>query len=126
MEKTTGIAEGPAAADVREGAVLEVVPRPTRTAHGAAEPRATVALFPTCLVEYQDPAIGQAWSSVYERNGIACDLPEGQVCCGMPWLDAGDVDKFEEHAHDERRPCSPSGARRARRSWCPSRRARTC
>jgi glycerol-3-phosphate dehydrogenase subunit C len=35
---------------------------------------------------------------VYERNGIACELPEGQVCCGMPWLDAGDTTKFEQHA----------------------------
>jgi Fe-S oxidoreductase len=49
-------------------------------------------------VEYQQPAIGQATVEVCERNGIACELPEGQVCCGMPWLDAGDVDKFEEHA----------------------------
>jgi len=56
------------------------------------------AVFPTCLVEYQDPEIGKALVGVYERNGIACDLPDGQVCCGMPWLDAGDVKKFEEHA----------------------------
>ena len=25
---------------------------------------------------------------VCEHNGIACELPPGQVCCGMPWLDA--------------------------------------
>ena len=55
-------------------------------------------MFPTCLVEYQDPGIGKALVSVYERNGIACDLPDGEVCCGMPWLDAGDVEKFEEQA----------------------------
>jgi Fe-S oxidoreductase len=59
---------------------------------------ARVALFPTCLVEYQEPAIGRAMVGVCERNGISCELPEGQVCCGMPWLDAGDVAKFEEHA----------------------------
>ena len=63
-----------------------------------AEPRATVTLFPTCLVEYQDPSIGKALVGVYERNRVACELPEGQVCCGMPWLDAGDVDKFREAA----------------------------
>jgi glycerol-3-phosphate dehydrogenase subunit C len=61
-------------------------------------PRATVALFPTCLVEYQDPSIGKAVVGVYEHNGIACEVPEGQVCCGMPWLDAGAIDKFREHA----------------------------
>src|SRR5262245_17363686 len=38
--------------------------------------RGAVALFPTCLVEYQDPAIGEALVGVYERNGIACDLPD--------------------------------------------------
>jgi Fe-S oxidoreductase len=62
-----------------------------------AELRATVALFPTCLVEYQEPAIGRAVVGVYERNGIACDLPDDEICCGMPWLDAGDVDKFRDH-----------------------------
>jgi glycerol-3-phosphate dehydrogenase subunit C len=64
-----------------------------------AQPQAaTVALFPTCMVEYQEPSIGQAVVGVCERNGITCELPEGQICCGMPWLDAGDVAKFEEHA----------------------------
>jgi Fe-S oxidoreductase len=57
-----------------------------------------VALFPTCLVEYQEPAVGKAMVGVLERNGFACDLPEGQVCCGMPWLDAGDADRFREAA----------------------------
>lgn len=57
-----------------------------------------VALFPTCLVEYQDPDIGKALVHVYEHNGITCTLPSDQVCCGMPWLDAGNVTKFREHA----------------------------
>lgn len=54
----------------------------------------SVALFPTCLVEYQSPAIGKDMVKVYERNGIECDMPKGQVCCGMPWLDGGDVKNF--------------------------------
>lgn len=57
-----------------------------------------VALFPTCLVEYQDPQIGKDTVRVYERNGIECSLPEGQVCCGAPWLHAGDVDSFRRQA----------------------------
>jgi Fe-S oxidoreductase len=60
--------------------------------------RAPVALFPTCLVEYQEPAIGRAVVEVCEQNDIACELPAGQVCCGMPWLDAGDVDRFTDAA----------------------------
>jgi glycerol-3-phosphate dehydrogenase subunit C len=57
-------------------------------------PQGKVALFPTCLVEYQNPAIGRDLVKVYERNGIECSLPEGQVCCGAPWLHSGDVDHF--------------------------------
>jgi Fe-S oxidoreductase len=63
-----------------------------------APARSPVALFPTCLVEYQEPAIGRAVVEVCEHNGIVCELPPGQVCCGMPWLDAGDVDRFTDAA----------------------------
>jgi Fe-S oxidoreductase len=69
-----------------------------RTGDRPAPSRGPVALFPTCLVEYQEPAIGKAAVAVFERNGFACELPEGQVCCGMPWLDAGDTEKFREAA----------------------------
>jgi Fe-S oxidoreductase len=60
----------------------------------AARRQGKVALFPTCLVEYQNPAIGRDLVQVYERNGIECSLPKGQVCCGAPWLHSGDVDHF--------------------------------
>lgn len=56
------------------------------------------ALFATCLVEYQDPQIGKDTVRVFERNGIECTLPEGQVCCGAPWLHSGDVDSFRRQA----------------------------
>ncbi|MEY2570079.1 MAG: glycerol-3-phosphate dehydrogenase subunit [Acidimicrobiaceae bacterium] len=57
-----------------------------------------VALFPTCMVEYSDTAVGQDLVRVYEHNGIECTLPEGQVCCGAPWLHSGDVKGFRRHA----------------------------
>jgi glycerol-3-phosphate dehydrogenase subunit C len=69
--------------------------RPADARTGA---RGKVAVFTTCLVEYQDPAIGHDMVKVYERNGIACELPEGISCCGMPWLDGGDVDRFLKDA----------------------------
>ena len=50
-----------------------------------------VALFATCTVEYNEPAIGQAAVEVLERNGIDVSHPE-QRCCGMPFLDGGDLD----------------------------------
>ena len=60
--------------------------------------QARVAVFPTCLVEYQNPKIGQALVDVYETNGVECSLPEGVGCCGAPWLHSGDFDKFTEQA----------------------------
>ncbi|MFN8027962.1 MAG: hypothetical protein U0W40_16840 [Acidimicrobiia bacterium] len=48
-----------------------------RSPGGSAQPRAAAAtegaprsLFPTCMVEYQDPAIGKALVGVYEHNRI--------------------------------------------------------
>jgi glycerol-3-phosphate dehydrogenase subunit C len=60
--------------------------------------RQPVLLFPTCLVEYQDTQVGRDLVRVYERNGIECRLPEGEVCCGAPLLHQGDVDGFRGHA----------------------------
>ncbi|MBI4730144.1 MAG: 4Fe-4S dicluster domain-containing protein [Acidobacteria bacterium] len=57
-----------------------------------------ISLFPTCLVEYQAPAIGKDFVRVCERNRVGVALPEGTVCCGMPWLDLGDVERFLEAA----------------------------
>ena len=49
-----------------------------------------VALFYTCLVNYNEPRVGRDATAVLEHNGCAVSCPE-QVCCGMPYLDAGDV-----------------------------------
>ncbi|NCU86692.1 MAG: 4Fe-4S dicluster domain-containing protein, partial [Actinobacteria bacterium] len=40
-----------------------------------------VTVFPTCLVEYQEPKIGHALVNVYEHNGIECSLSDAG-CCG--------------------------------------------
>ena len=60
--------------------------------------QAKVAVFPTCLVEYQAPAIGRDLVAVYERNNVSCSLPEGIGCCGAPWLHSGDFENFRETA----------------------------
>ena len=57
-----------------------------------------VAIFTTCLVEYQNPAVGQDLVKVYERNGIRCDLVEGTACCGAPWLHSGEFEPFKRQA----------------------------
>ena len=56
-----------------------------------------VAIFPTCLVEYQNPAVGHDLVKVYERNGIECRLA-GTDCCGAPFLHSGDVEGFTKAA----------------------------
>jgi Fe-S oxidoreductase len=57
-----------------------------------------VAVFPTCLVEYQQPQIGHDLVKVYERNGVECSLADGASCCGAPWLHSGDVAQFTKVA----------------------------
>ena len=63
-----------------------------------AKRQGRVAVFPTCLVEYQQPAIGHDLVKVYERNGIECSLADGAGCCGAPWLHSGDVEQFTKVA----------------------------
>ena len=57
-----------------------------------------VAVFPTCLVEYQKTDIGQDLVKVYERNGIECSLADGASCCGAPVLHRGDLDQVTKIA----------------------------
>jgi glycerol-3-phosphate dehydrogenase subunit C len=63
-----------------------------------AKRQGRVAVFPTCLVEYQQPSIGHDLIKVYERNGIECSLVDGATCCGAPWLHSGDVEQFTKVA----------------------------
>ena len=127
MEKTTGIAKDrllPTFAKVRFSKWFRSHATPPHDAR--PRPAGHVALFPTCLVEYQDPEIGEALVGVYERNGIGCDLPDGEVCCGMPWLDAGDVDEVRGARGEERGGARRGGEGRPATSSSPSRPARTC
>lgn len=59
--------------------------------------RASVAIFPTCLVEYQATGVGRATVQVYERNGIECAVADTK-CCGAPFLHEGDFDNFTTYA----------------------------
>jgi glycerol-3-phosphate dehydrogenase subunit C len=59
-----------------------------------------VAVFPTCLVEYQNPGIGHDLVKVYERNGVECEVVDKAKCCGAPWLLAGEVERFTNQARE--------------------------
>jgi glycerol-3-phosphate dehydrogenase subunit C len=56
-----------------------------------------VALFYSCSVNYNEPQVGRDTVSVLEKNGCAVTCPE-QVCCGMPYLDGGDIASATENA----------------------------
>jgi len=56
-----------------------------------------VALFYTCTVNYNEPETGRACVKVMEKNGIDAACPE-QRCCGMPFLDGGDIEAARKSA----------------------------
>ena len=69
-----------------------------RVAPVLSKKQGAVAIFPTCLVEYQQPGVGQDLVKVYERNGVECSLVDGAGCCGAPFLHSGDMDGFTKVA----------------------------
>ncbi|HEY1435265.1 MAG TPA: anaerobic glycerol-3-phosphate dehydrogenase subunit C [Thermoanaerobaculia bacterium] len=72
---------------------------------GATEPSARaprgdrVALFVTCAVNANNPEIGRAAVAVLEKNGCEVVVPP-QRCCGMPFLESGDIDATMECRRD--------------------------
>ena len=56
-----------------------------------------VALFASCLVNYQASDVGKATVQVLEKNGISVTVPE-QQCCGMPSFDIGDAVAMQKAA----------------------------
>jgi Fe-S oxidoreductase len=87
MDKTIGIHRDRQLPDYASESFLTWWDRRAPQANGSAE----VALFATCFVNYNDPAIGKDAVEMLERAGCSVDCPE-QVCCGMPKLDGGDLE----------------------------------
>jgi Fe-S oxidoreductase len=97
MEKTAGLAsERILPPYAKQRFTTWFKKRGRRTA--APKPVGGVSVFPTCFVEYMEPAVGRAIVEVYEHNGVACSLPEGTKCCGAPWLHSGRIDEFTKAA----------------------------
>jgi glycerol-3-phosphate dehydrogenase subunit C len=55
-----------------------------------------VAVFSTCFVNYNEPAIGHDLLKILDHNEIPYVLVEKEVCCGMPKLEQGDLDAVEK------------------------------
>jgi glycerol-3-phosphate dehydrogenase subunit C len=58
---------------------------------------AKAVLFYTCYVNYNQPQVGKATVAVLEKNGVEVECPR-QRCCGMPYLDVGDVKAASRNA----------------------------
>jgi glycerol-3-phosphate dehydrogenase subunit C len=69
------------------------------TARGTrpATEKTSVTLFYSCSVNYNEPQVGRDAVSVLEKNDCAVKCPE-QVCCGMPFLDGGDIENARKNA----------------------------
>ena len=89
-----------------------------------AKRQGKVAVFPTCLVEYQKPDIGKDLVKVYERNGIECSLPRARLL-RRPVAARGRRREVHEGRREEHRGPGRRGARAAPTSSCRSRRAAT-
>lgn len=55
-------------------------------------------LFPTCYVEHNDPQIGRDTLAVLDQNQVKTACAKGQVCCGMPAWERGDLSGVRERA----------------------------
>jgi len=68
---------------------------------GATEPSAgrsgdgRVAVFVTCSANFHTPEVARAAVAVLEKNGCEVVVPP-QRCCGMPFLESGDIDGARE------------------------------
>ena len=62
----------------------------------AGETTGKVALFSTCYCNYSTPMLGEDFIRVFEHNGIRIDLVPDEVCCGMPKLELGDLQRVDE------------------------------
>jgi Fe-S oxidoreductase len=51
-----------------------------------------VALFATCYINYNEPAIGQDLLAVLAHNAVPVVLLPKEACCGMPKLELGDLE----------------------------------
>jgi Fe-S oxidoreductase len=113
MEKTLGIAKD-RQLPTYAGETFSTWWRRRAPAVGEGTP---VALFATCYVNFNDPAIGKAAVEVLEKAGcdVACPEP---ICCGMPKLDAGDLEGARELARRNVEVLLPA-VREGRKILCP-------
>jgi glycerol-3-phosphate dehydrogenase subunit C len=60
-------------------------------------------IYATCFVNYNNPGIGEAAQAVLARNGVETEVIYPQ-CCGMPQLEAGDLEPARDHRAEKTPP----------------------
>ena len=55
-----------------------------------------VILFTTCHGNYNEPDLGEDLVAIFEHNDISVALAEKERCCGIPWLEMGDLASVEK------------------------------
>lgn len=81
--------------------------RPKQAVSTTAGDKPKVAIFHTCIVNYNEPGIGKATVGVLQKNGCDVTDPSGQRCCGMPYLDSGRLDAALDHFRDNLKTLLP-------------------
>ena len=56
-----------------------------------------IALYVTCYGNRNSPATVEDMVAVFEHNGVAVEVVEKEVCCGMPKLELGDLETVAKH-----------------------------
>jgi Fe-S oxidoreductase len=51
-----------------------------------------VAIFATCYINYNEPAIGHDLLTILAHNAVPYRIVEQEACCGMPKLELGDLE----------------------------------
>jgi len=64
-------------------------------AESTAETSGKVILFTTCYGNHNLPTMVEDLVAIYEHNNIPLNLPDNEVCCGMPKLDLGDLEAVQ-------------------------------
>ena len=55
-----------------------------------------VAIFSTCYVNYNEPALGHDLLRILAHNEVPAVVVEKEACCGMPKLELGDLDTVQK------------------------------
>ena len=55
-----------------------------------------VALFATCIVNYNEPGLGEDLIKLLDHNEIPYEIVDKEQCCGMPRLELGDLAGVEQ------------------------------